>query len=163
MERIHQQIRDNFEKAFFDLLKQKVAEDPPDYEWLVRLYTEIRDKLCKLVKRDSSMWKDMQEKLDPDFFKQLITNKVFDGKSMYGLICYTFGLCLELGSPARDCDTKVMRDEVISLAQTPEGTFANIVPLYIKNINKCIDLIYEDIHKLLNPNKQVNTTTKSEN
>ena len=82
---------------------------------------------------------------------------------MYGLICYTFGLCLELGSPARDCDTKVMRDEVISLAQTPEGTFANIVPLYIKNINKCIDLIYEDIHKLLNPNKQVNTTTKSEN
>ena len=25
MERIHQQIRDNFEKAFFDLLKQKVA------------------------------------------------------------------------------------------------------------------------------------------
>ena len=67
MERIHQQIRENFEKAFFDLLKQKVAEDPPDYEWLVRLYTEIRDKLCKLVKRDSTMWKDMQEKLDPDF------------------------------------------------------------------------------------------------
>ena len=98
---------------------------------------------------------------DPDFFKQLITNKVFDGKSMYGLICYTFGLCLELGSPARDCDTKAMRDEVISLAQTSEGTFANIVPLYIKNINKCIDLIYEDIHKLLNPNKQANTTTNT--
>jgi len=142
MERIHQQIKDNFEKAFFDLLKQKVADDPPDYDWLVRLYTEIRDKLCRLVKKDATMWKDMQEKLDPDFFKQLITNKVFDGKSMYGLICYTFGLCL---------------------AQTSEGTFANIVPLYIKNINKCIDLIYEDIHKLLNPNQQVNTTTTSEN
>ena len=34
IERIHQQITDNFEKAFFDLLKQKVAEDPPDYDWL---------------------------------------------------------------------------------------------------------------------------------
>ena len=26
MERIHQQIRDNFEKAFFDLLKQEVVD-----------------------------------------------------------------------------------------------------------------------------------------
>jgi len=163
MERIHQQIKDNFEKAFFDLLKQKVAEEPPDYDWLVRLYTEIRNKLCNLVKKDSTMWRDMQEKLDPDFFKQLITNKVFDGKSMYGLICYTFELCLELGSPARDGETKVMRDEIISLAQSPEGAFANIVPLYIKNINQCIDFIYEDIHKILNPNKQVNTTTAIHN
>ena len=50
MERVQQQIRENYEKAFFNLLKEKVASDPPDYDWLIRLYTEIRDKLCKLVK-----------------------------------------------------------------------------------------------------------------
>ena len=52
MERVQQQIRENYEKAFFNLLKEKVASDPPDYDWLIRLYTEIRDKLCKLVKKD---------------------------------------------------------------------------------------------------------------
>ena len=58
--------------------------------------------------------------------------------------------CLELGSPARDEETKAARDEVIAMAQSEEGTFANIVPLYIKNINTCIDTIYKDIHNLLN-------------
>ena len=95
------------------------------------------------------MRRDMEEKLDPEFFEQLIKHKVFDGKSMYGLIWFTFEKCLELGSPERDNDTKNARDEVISLAQSTEGTFANIVPLYIKNINHCIDLIYEDIHTIL--------------
>ena len=149
MERIQQQIKENYEKAFFDLLKEKVASDPPDYDWLIRLYTEIRDKLCKLVKKDCVMRRDMEEKLDPEFFEQLIKHKVFDGKSMYGLIWFTFEKCLELGSPGRDKETKDARDEVISLAQGSEGTFANIVPLYIKNINHCIDLIYEDIHTIL--------------
>ena len=36
-------------KAFFDLLKQRVESDPPDYEWLVRLSTEVRDKLTKIL------------------------------------------------------------------------------------------------------------------
>lgn len=150
METLEKQVRNTFEKAFFDLLKEKVAEEPPDYDWLIRLYTEIKTKLCKLVKKDSVMWRDMNEKLDPVFFEQLIKNKVFDGKSMYGLIWYTFEKCLELGSPGRDNDTKKARDEVIALAVSADGTFSNIVPLYIKNINKCIDTIYSDIKSFAN-------------
>ncbi len=153
MKRLERQIRTQYERAFFDLLYERVSSDPPDYDWLVRLYTEIRDKLCKLVKADSVLGRDMKEKLDPEFFEQLIKNNVFDGKSMYGLIMYSFEKCLELGSPARDEETKEARDEVIAMAQSEEGTFANIVPLYIKNINTCIDTIYKDIHNLLNNTK----------
>ena len=54
---------------------------------------------------------------------------------------YSFEKCLELGSPARDEETKAARDEVIAMAQSEEGTFANIVPLYIKNINKKLILL----------------------
>lgn len=42
---LEKQVRDSFEKAFFDLLKEKVAEEPPDYDWLIRLYTEIKTKI----------------------------------------------------------------------------------------------------------------------
>jgi hypothetical protein len=145
--KLHKQIQDTYYKAFFDVLKERVAEEPPDYDWLIRLYTEIRDKLCKIVKKDSSMWRDMNEKLDPEFFEQLIRNKVFDGNSMHGLILFTFEKCLELGSPARDEATKKDRDEVISMVLSPDAAFANIVPIYIKNINRCINLIYEDMVK----------------
>ena len=37
MERIIKQIDEVMRKAFYDLLEQKVASEPPDYEWLVRL------------------------------------------------------------------------------------------------------------------------------
>jgi hypothetical protein len=30
---------------------------------------------------------------------------------------------------------------------SPDAAFANIVPIYIKNINRCINLIYEDMVK----------------
>lgn len=147
MEGLQKQIRENYERAFFDLLKEKVASDPPDYEWLVRLYTEIRDKLCKLLKPNNRTRLDMEEKLDPDFFNQLIRNKVFDGGSMYGLVWFVFEKCLELGSPGRDEATKKARDEVMMLMKN-NGTFAEIVPLFIKNANTCIDAIYDDINEL---------------
>jgi hypothetical protein len=32
MENIHKQIKETYHKAFFDLLQQKVQQDPPDYD-----------------------------------------------------------------------------------------------------------------------------------
>ena len=72
-------------RAFFDLLEQKVASDPPDYEWLTRLYTEIRDKLTRLLKPTSKTRKHIEENMDPDFFHQLISNNVFEPKSFNNL------------------------------------------------------------------------------
>ena len=43
-EKINEQIKKTYQKAFFDLLEQKVADDPPDYEWITRLYAEIKQK-----------------------------------------------------------------------------------------------------------------------
>ena len=50
-ERLHEQIQDNYKKAFFDLLEQKIAENPPDYDWIVLLYKEIRYKLTFFFKK----------------------------------------------------------------------------------------------------------------
>ena len=154
MEKMSEQIKKTYKKAFFDLLEESVASEPPDYDWLIRLYTEIRDKLCALTSKTSVMRRDMMEKLDPDFFSQLIRNKVFDGKSMYGLVWFTFEKCLELGSPGRDTETKKARDEVISLMGNSKAKFSDIVPLYIKNVNECIDKIYEDLRVFMTQVRQ---------
>ena len=53
VERLNKQMEETMKRAFFDLLEQKVAENPPDYEWITRLYTEIRDKLTRLLKPTS--------------------------------------------------------------------------------------------------------------
>jgi len=45
MKNIENQIKSTYHKAFFDLLEERVRSEPPDYEWIVRLYKEVRDKL----------------------------------------------------------------------------------------------------------------------
>ncbi len=151
-EKLNNQIKENFQKAFYNLLEIKVNESPPDYEWITRLFEEIKDRLVFFIKKDSSIRKDIEDRLDTELFDQMIRNNAFSGEDFYRLINYVFDLCLQLGSPARDKETNEKKNEVLTL-MTNGGTFAQIVPLFIKNYNQCIDKIYEDFENLIKNKK----------
>ena len=34
-----------YKKSFYDLIEEKTCSDTPDYDWLVELYSEIREKI----------------------------------------------------------------------------------------------------------------------
>ena len=145
--KINNQIKSNFHKAFYDLLEMKVKSDPPDYEWITRLFEEIKDRIIFFLKKDSPFRKDIEERLDVELFDQMIRNNAFNGTDFYNLIMYVFDLCLKLGSPARDNDTEMKKNEILELMQNG-GTFATVVPLFIKNANYCLDNIYKDFQNL---------------
>lgn len=149
IERLTNQVRETYKKAFFDLLEEKVGQDPPDYEWLTRLYGEIRTKLITLLKQNSPLRKEIEESMDCEFFHQLISNNVFSPENFYNLIRYVFEKCKQLGSPARDSETDAKLKEIVDFVDSGESTFATLVPLFIKNANECLDAIYEDIRKLI--------------
>ena len=143
-ERLHEQIQDNYKKAFFDLLEQKIAENPPDYDWIVLLYKEIRYKLTFFLKKDSQYRVSIEEGLDIELFDQMLRNNAFKGVEFYNLVNFIFEKCLELGSPGRDNDVKEKREEIFTLMKN-NGTFSQLVPLFIKNANICADWIHEDL------------------
>ncbi len=144
MERIHSQIKETYQKAFFDLLQQKVEQDPPDYNWISKLYLEIRIKLTKLLKPTSTLRIEIEESMDPVIFNQMMRNNAFNGTDLFNLISYTFDKIKQLGSPERDQFTDLKKIEIFDLMKN-NGTFAQIVPLFIKNANICVDFIYEDM------------------
>lgn len=144
--RIERQFQEAMHRAWRDLLQQKVAEDPPDYDWIVRLYKEVRDRLSIYYRIGSENYLEIYTKMDADLFEQMIRNNAFQGAEFFGLINYSFEKCLLLGSPARDQDTKAKRDAVF-LALNRGATFAELVPLYFLNINQCIDKIDEDMRQ----------------
>ena len=148
------------ERAFFDLLKQHVEQDPPDYEWITRLYTEIRDKLTKILKQGSDLRVEIEESMDIELFDQMIRNKAFNPTDFYNLIQYTFEKCKQLGAAGRDKDTDEKLKEIVDHMSSDKATFATIVPLYIKNINFCVDKMYED---LSNVSKILNEGNKKKN
>ena len=146
--RLTNQVKETYKRAFFDLLEQKVGATPPDYEWLTRLYGEIRAKLIALLREGSQLRIEIEESLDCVFFKQLISHDVFSPENFYALIRYVFEKCKQLGSPARDAETDAKLKEIVDFVDSGEATFATLVPLFIKNANECLDTIYEDVQAL---------------
>lgn len=146
--RLTEQVRETYKRAFFDLLQEKVASNPPDFEWLTRLYGEIRTKLISLLRVGSPLRVEIEQSMDCDFFKQLISNNVFSPEDFYTLIRYVFEKCKQLGSPARDAETDAKLKEIVDFVDSGEATFATLVPMFIKNANQCLDTVYEDIKAL---------------
>ena len=135
-----------YKKSFYDLIEEKTCSDTPDYDWLVELYSEIREKLIYFLKKDSPLRKEIEESFDVELFSQMIKNNAFKANDLYNLINYTFEKFLQLGSPARDKNVKKMRDALFSLMKD-NATFGKIVSNYLKYTHMCLENFYEDMGK----------------
>ena len=94
--------------------------------------------------------------MDIEIFSQMIRNNVFKFDEFYHLIKYTFEKCKQLGSAGRDKETDDKLKEIMDHMYGGSATFATVMPLYIKNINYCIDKMYEDLgnfSKMINNKK----------
>ena len=141
---LREQIENTYKEVWITLLHDKVKQNPPDFEWIVRLYKEIRYKLTYFLKQNSSMRNSIEESLDVELFDQMIRNGAFQGPEFYNLVNYIFDTTLKLGSPVRDNHVKNLRKEILT-ALSNKATFAELVPLFFKNANIAIDWVHKDL------------------
>ena len=132
---LRKQIEDTYKQVWCDLLHDKVKQTPPDYDWIVKLYKEIRYKLTFFLKQGSPFRVQIEEGMDVELFDQMIRHGAFQGPEFK---------CLKLGSPARDNDVKEFKQEVMTALQN-KATFAELVPLFFKHANTAADWIQEDL------------------
>lgn len=75
----HGRVKEIMHKAFWDLLAEQLAEDPPDYSQALVLLKEIKESLEELVLPQHSRIKEnIREILDLDLFKQQADKGVLD-------------------------------------------------------------------------------------
>ena len=87
---LHDQIKHNFHLAWFNLLREKTLQNPPDFDWIVSLYRELRFRLTCFLKKDSSPRVKIEQDLDIELFDQMIRNGAFQGPEFIGLVNYIF-------------------------------------------------------------------------
>ena len=156
MTTLDQRIEVQMKRAFWDLLEERVAAIPPDFEWIINLYSEIRERLCSFVKSDGKTYKEIREVFDVKLFSQMLRKEAFEGEDMIRLINSTFGLISKLQAPERDQELKVSQQELLDYARSG-GTFARIVTMYIKTVHKFLDHLNDDMQTFI---KSINKEKK---
>ena len=142
LKQIEQQIRDNYHKAFYDMIDGTINSSTPDYDWIVKLYDEIKRRMLIYVKKDSNTYKSIESSFDKDLFEQMIKNDVFDALSMIKLVDNTFHWVKSLQAPYRDNACETAKKTVLSAEPT------KIVSTFLKEVHKLLDFLDEDMEKL---------------
>lgn len=156
IENLNKKIELQMKKAFYNLIIEKTSSTNPDFDWLVSLYTEIKQGLIKILKKNSTLYKEIDENLDVELFSQMIKNNAFSGKDMIGLVNYTYEKLLQLGSPARDKVYNNRKNEIIEYSMKADASFGGIVGLYLKNTHMSIDELHEDIANIKSNLEKIN-------
>jgi hypothetical protein len=138
------QIRNTFYKAFSDKINDTVNSDTPDYDWIILLYKEIKERIIQYVKKDSKVYETIDDAFDVVLFEQMIRNDVFDQKSMLSLINITYYWIYNLQAPIRDKETDESKKRVLN--SEPNSR----VSTFIIEVNRCIDNIDADLKNIIN-------------
>ena len=137
------EIQHNFIKAFKHSIDENIVSNTPDFDWIMSLLIEIKERLKDLLTNEQKRM-EIDKEYDVEFIHQLIVNKVFDKVSMDSLIEITFKWLFRLQAPYRD---KMVNVEKSRLLQIEDHT---IVSEFCLTVNKIIDDIIEDIQNFQN-------------
>ena len=138
-EKIQEQLQEQFHRAFYDVIKESIVNK--NHEHIIRLYTEIRDRLAIMLKPNGPTHQRLMDDFDVPFFEQRLRHEVFDGNSMASLVQMTFGWIHNMQMPLRDSATEAAKARVLSSGTT----MVEVVPAYIKEAHGCIDTMVNDI------------------
>jgi hypothetical protein len=127
------------------LVEEKLTTEPLDYAWVTQLYDEIKFKLIGILKPDSELRNDIDERMDSELFEQMIRYKAFDYRDLRQLVNYVFDKILRLCAPVRDPDVKTMLDELNEMMDNGEP-IPKVLTKYIEYANEGLDMIYDDLN-----------------
>jgi hypothetical protein len=143
---IENQIKENFYKAFYDIIDETINSSNVEYNWIIDLYKEIKNRILKFAKKNSKTYLQIDEEFDIILFEQMIKNEAFDFTSMFKLINNTYKWITTFQAPARDKETDDSKNRVVNVLYNDTK---KVVSTFIRESNQCIDNIEIDYEKFL--------------
>merc|ERR1711936_1068270 len=127
---VEKKVKEIMQKAFWDLLEQQLAADPPQYTQALTLLTEIKSMLYSILLPQHEKLKEKIEGiLDIEVIQQQIDNDCLEFEKYAG---YILGLMGMLCAPVRD-------EQIAALKQMTE-----VVPLF-RGIMETLELMKLDM------------------
>uniref|UniRef100_A0A6U8LQ19 Uncharacterized protein n=1 Tax=Eutreptiella gymnastica TaxID=73025 RepID=A0A6U8LQ19_9EUGL len=109
------QLRAIAERAFWDVLREEVSMDPPNYMRLGVLINEATDILSSCLPRDSHFKKELQNTLDWE-----VLQKTLSPELLKNFVCFVMGKVLELEAPVHN---KATNEATQKMCEALDGDF----------------------------------------
>ncbi|ELU14255.1 hypothetical protein CAPTEDRAFT_97119, partial [Capitella teleta] len=127
---IEKQVKDTMQKAFWDALREKLGEDPPDFSHAMVLLEEVKENLEEiLLPQHTRVRAEIKEVIDLQLIEQQADAGTLD---FHQYATFVVDMMAKLCAPARD-------EEVAKLREITE-----IVPLF-QSIFRVLELLKMDM------------------
>ncbi|KAL0196009.1 hypothetical protein M9458_009581, partial [Cirrhinus mrigala] len=101
-------VKDMVHKAFWDCLESELNDDPPEYDYAIKLLEEIRDTLLSFLNPGANRLRtQIMEVLDMDLIRQQADNNAVD---IQGLVSYIINTMGKFCAPVRDDEIKKLKE-----------------------------------------------------
>ncbi len=109
---------------------------------MIKAYTDMVKRLVRNTRPKTA--ERIRKEFDIPLFTQMVQNNAFDGESMLGLVNTTFEWIKRIHCPHRDRQADEAKARVMQC-----GTMEAVVPLFIEEVNKCLDYMDEDMSEFM--------------
>lgn len=102
-------VKSMMHKAFWDLMKERLNEDPPDYESAVSVFEDIKNLLDNiLLPQHQRLKQQIEEVLDMQLIRQQVDNGTID---VYSYTDFVLTIMSKLCAPVRDDNIAELRQQ----------------------------------------------------
>ena len=127
--------------------------DPLDWEPLLALIDEVREKLAELTPKRADLAAELRAHLDTALLGQMARQGVLDGKGVRAALAFAVGRLTQLQAPARAAETAAWFGEMDARAEAALGesggkigpAFVALLPALFKAVFKRVDETKRDV------------------
>ncbi|GAB2245225.1 hypothetical protein Droror1_Dr00000718 [Drosera rotundifolia] len=122
---LKERVKETMENAFWDGIMDSVSGEQPDFSWVLKLITEVRDELCEI---SPSNWKqDIVDAVDLDIISQVLTTGVLNMAYLERVFAFVLGTLQKLSAPANEEEMKATHQtllkELAGISQSTDSSF----------------------------------------
>ena len=137
------------EKAYWDVLKEEIAENPPKLVMLSKLLKQVKENILAIIPENTYLKSAFEEEFDLTIFQQLVDSNNLDAKYIGNLCLYLIDTIQKLQSASEDQDSLKWKEYTQSYFNgNVKESLADFLSVFFKKVIKKVGTIQQQIVNL---------------
>ena len=135
-------INKNIHLAFWNSIREKLDNDPPDFKVVVPLLEDVRILLISCVPNKKKIHEDINEYIDVPFITHMVENDALDHSYIEKMLMYIVGYLKDFQSRADDKSTEEWVKNIKTLLD--KGSYGEFFVNFFKTLFEKLEKIVYD-------------------